>query len=53
MLNVKGYYLDLFKVDEGQLSKLVREGIRGGGSYCDLFFEYSVFGKGEDSFSSL
>ena len=45
MLNVKGYYLDLFKVDEGQLSKLVREGIRGGGSYCDLFFEYSTYNE--------
>jgi len=45
MLNVKGYYLDLFKVDEGQLSKLVREGIRGGGSYCDLFFEYSTYSE--------
>ena len=43
MFNDKDYYLDLFQVTERQLEGLVAEGIRGGGSYCDLFFENTEY----------
>ena len=39
MYRDNGYYLDLFQVSEGQLERLVAEGLGGGGSYVDLFFE--------------
>ena len=43
MIKDKGYYLDLFQVTEGQLGSLASEGIHGGGSYCDLFFENTTY----------
>lgn len=39
----KDYYLGLFNVTEDQLQKLSAEGIAGGGSYCDLFFESTSY----------
>ena len=41
----KDHYLDLFRVTESQLRKLAEEGLDGGGSYCDLFFEYSTYNE--------
>ena len=35
-------YLQIFGVSEAQLESLVAEGLRGGGTWCDLFFEDSV-----------
>ena len=43
MIKDKGYYLDLFQVSEQQLDGLASEGLRGGGSYCDLFFENTEY----------
>ena len=43
MIKEKGYYLDLFQVTVEQLAALTAEGIRGGGSYCDLFFENTTY----------
>ena len=43
MIKEKGYYLALFQVSEQQLNKLASEGISGGGSYCDLFFENTEY----------
>ena len=43
MLREDSYYLDLFQVNREQLASLAREGISGGGSYCDLFFENSTY----------
>ena len=35
-------FLDIFSVTEEQLKALVSEGLRSGGSWCDLFFEDTV-----------
>ena len=35
----KRLYLDTFRVDEPALDRLIEEGRREGGDYCDLFFE--------------
>ena len=43
MIREESYYLDLFQVNREQLASLAAEGIRGGGSYCDLFFENSTY----------
>ena len=43
MFNEESYYLDLFQVTRGQLEELAAAGIRKGGSYCDLFFENTVY----------
>ncbi len=43
MIKDKGYYLALFQVSEQQLYGLTSEGLRGGGSYCDLFFENTEY----------
>lgn len=43
MIKDKGYYLALFQVSEQQLDGLASEGLRGGGSYCDLFFENTEY----------
>ena len=43
MIREEGYYLDLFQVTGEQLAALTAEGIRGGGSYCDLFFENTTY----------
>ena len=37
--------LEVFRVTEDQLGKLVKEGLEGGGSYCDLFFEHSTYNE--------
>ena len=39
----KDHYLNLFRVTEAQLQGLAAEGIAGGGSYCDLFFESTSY----------
>ena len=43
MYKDKNFYLNLFQVSEGQLEKLVADGLKGGGSYCDLFFENTSY----------
>ena len=43
MIKDKGYYLALFQVSEQQLDGLASEGLRRGGSYCDLFFENTEY----------
>ena len=43
MFREESYYLDLFQVSREQLALLAAEGIRGGGSYCDLFFENTAY----------
>ncbi len=35
-------YLDIFGVSEGQMRTLVAEGLKGGGDWCDLYFEDTV-----------
>ena len=37
------YYLDLFKVTEPQLQKLVSTALAHGGDFADLYFEYTTF----------
>ena len=39
MYKDKNFYLNLFQVSEVQLERLAADGLKGGGSYCDLFFE--------------
>ncbi len=39
MYKDKNYYLNLFQVSEAQLERLAAEGLKGGGNFCDLFFE--------------
>ncbi len=39
MYKDKNYYLNLFQVSEAQLERLAVEGLKGGGNFCDLFFE--------------
>lgn len=43
MYKDKNYYLNLFQVSETQLERLASEGLGGGGSYCDLFFENTSY----------
>ena len=45
MIGNKDYYFQLFGVDAPMLEKLVQEGLRSGGSYCDLFFENTTYGN--------
>ena len=45
MINPKAYYLETFRLDEPVLDRLVAEGLRSGGSYCDLFFENTTYGN--------
>ena len=45
MIGNKQYYFDIFKVDRPLLDTLVEEGLRGGGSYCDLYFENTTYGS--------
>lgn len=42
-MNDRQYYLDRFGVSEQQLRSLVAEGMKGGGDWCDLFFEDSTY----------
>ena len=43
MYKDKNFYLNLFQVSEAQLEKLAADGLGGGGSYCDLFFENTSY----------
>ena len=43
MINDKRYYLDTFRVKEEDLAALTAEGLKGGGDYCDLFFENTSY----------
>lgn len=43
MYKDKNFYLNLFQVSETQLERLAADGLRGGGSYCDLFFENTSY----------
>ena len=45
MILSKAHYFQLFQVDPAALERLVREGLRSGGSYCDLYFEYTRYGS--------
>ncbi|MCR4844739.1 MAG: TldD/PmbA family protein, partial [Bacteroidales bacterium] len=45
MINSKQYYFDIFQVDTPVLDRLIEEGLRSGGSYCDLFFENTTYGS--------
>lgn len=45
MIHSKEYYLDIFRVTEQQLQRLVGEGLVRGGDYSDLFFENTAFGN--------
>lgn len=39
MINEKKYYLDTFRVTDGQLEDLISESLRSRGSFADLYFE--------------
>ena len=43
MYKDKNFYLNLFQVNEAQLERLASDGLKGGGSYCDLFFENTSY----------
>lgn len=43
MINDSNYYLNTFNVTEKDLCALVAEGLKGGGSYCDLYFENTSY----------
>lgn len=43
MIFDKQSYFDAFQVDEPCLQRLVQEGMKGGGDYCDLYFENSTW----------
>ena len=43
MINTKEYYLDLFGVSVADLENLAAEALRGGGDYCDLYFEDTFY----------
>jgi len=45
MINSKEYYFNIFQVDATTLDRLTEEGLRSGGSYCDLFFENTTYGS--------
>jgi len=42
-MNTRQYYLDLFKVTEGQLRTLTDTALAHGGDYSDLYFEYTTY----------
>ena len=43
MIYDRQYYLDTFRVTENDLAALAAEGLKGGGDYCDLFFENTSY----------
>ena len=43
MIKDKGYYLDIFKVDGAMLDRLIATALSSGGSYADLYFEYTTY----------
>lgn len=42
-MNTKQYYLDIFKVSEGQLKTLTDTALSKGGDFADLYFEYTTY----------
>ena len=42
-MNTKQYYLDIFKVSEGQLKTLTDTALSKGGDFADLYFEYTSY----------
>ena len=44
-MKTKNDYLNLFGVSTAQLRALVAEGMKGGGQWCDLFFEDTSYGE--------
>ena len=42
-MNTRQYYLDLFKVTEGQLRTLTGTALAHGGDFSDLYFEYTTY----------
>ena len=44
-MKTKNDYLSLFGVSAAQLRALVAEGMKGGGQWCDLFFEDTSYGE--------
>ena len=45
MIKDKGYYLDIFKVDGAMLDRLIATALSSGGSYADLYFEYTTYNE--------
>lgn len=45
MIKDKRYYLDNFKVDEPMLDRLIATALSSGGSYADLYFEYTTYNE--------
>ena len=45
MIQDKALYLQLFRVDETLLDRLVKEALRQGGTYADLYFENTTYGN--------
>lgn len=45
MINPKRYYLDTFSVAEESLAEALKQALSGGGSYADLYFEYTTYGS--------
>ncbi len=45
MIQEKAYYLQLFQVDQPLLDRLVKEALRQGGTYADLYFENTTYGN--------
>jgi len=43
MTNNRQYYLETFKVSENDLDRLVAAALSNGGSYSDLYFEYTTY----------
>lgn len=42
-MNHRQYYLDTFKVSEGQLQQLIGTALSQGGDFADLYFEYTTY----------
>ena len=42
-MNSRQYYLDIFKVTEKQLEKVVATALSRGGDFCDFYFENTTF----------
>ena len=45
MIHPKAHYFSIFQVDTPVLDRLVEEGLRNGGNYCDLYFENTTYGS--------
>ena len=42
-MNTKQYYLDIFRVSEGQLKTLTDTALAKGGDFSDLYFEHTTY----------